>query len=493
MSENAREIRRPDAVGRKDRHAAGVRVTPRLGVLDLLLYLWRSRLLMFLIFFAFVLAGLATTQLFPAKALATAKVLISTAPEVSMVAAPDRSARISIRPSGALLDVERQLAMSPQLAAEAISSVGADRLYPDPFELAARPSAESLTDTQTRFLADLDVHLQPGSSVLELRFAHPNGKVAVEALEAFTSAYLNRRNAPEPEMRRLPSQAPELPVEARLAAVNDAILAFLDEHAVADLTAAIASADAALSAVASAQIEVQASLGEARGRARELAGELEGIPAEIDLFVETVSTDRVGALMSEREQMLARFGADHPLIGELDARLADARKAPGVSLESGRRRTGPNPVFQRLAGERANARAQVAALQQKASALASQRTQAEAHRRELAALEPEWRALVRMRDALEAEASTQAHGTDVQEYTPNEEPVTQAVSLFEPARLVGQGVSPAHGVLAIFAGLGLVCALALGLIRGWLSQGMATSSATERTLGVRVLATVGDQ
>ena len=115
MSENAREIRRPDTVGRRDLHATGVRLTPRLGVLDLLLYLWRSRLLMFLIFFAFVLAGLATTQLFPAKALATAKVLISTPPEVSMVAAPDRSARISIRPRGALLDVERQLAMSPEL------------------------------------------------------------------------------------------------------------------------------------------------------------------------------------------------------------------------------------------------------------------------------------------------------------------------------------------------------------------------------------------
>ena len=485
MSERATDHSRHEPARSRHRQTGPGRVRARLGVLDLLLYLWRARLLMFLVFFLFVLIGLAVTQLFPAKAIARARVLVEMPPDISMSMRSGEAARIEIRPDAASAEAEVERARALAYAQAAISEVGAGRLLEPGIGGAFRQPADQLGPSAADFLDRLAVHAVPGSSAVELRFGHPHGDVAVDALDAYVRAYVSDRNELEPATLRGARQPDPGDSADTLEAVNAQILGFMDAYNVSNLDAEIAAADAALAVVSSAQIDARSALSGARGRARELEAELAKTDAEIELFVETVSTDRQAALASERDQMQARFGSDHPVVRELDAQIAIAREAPAQVLSADRRRTGPNPVRQYLMREAATARAEVAALVRQGAALETQRLEAEQRRRALAALEPEWRALQRRLSALEAAPTTPAPQVEV------EHDAGETVTVLEAAQLLG-GRRPGLHLAAWFAALGAIAALAAGLIRGWLAPGLPGAGAAERTLGLRVLASIRD-
>ena len=449
---------------------------------------------MFLVFFAFVLAGLAVTQIFPAKAVATVRVLVSVSPEVSMMTAGYRSARILIRPSAAHLEVEKQLAAAPENAAAAITKIGVERLFPKTI-LAGEDTARVASETLERdFLADLTIEDDARSSVLQIRYAHPNGATAVEALEAYVDAYLARRNqsaslaaTPRPVVQGASA-------EERLVQANRAILDFLDANRIGDLAGEIDAANGALAAISQSIVAVRASLSEARGRARELEAQIAETPEEIELFVEAFTTDRIAALESERDQMMARFGTEHAVIHELDRQIERARQMPPQRLEAGRARTGVNSVHQALATAQSNTRAEIAALERRAATLTEQRTLAESQRRSLATLEPEWRRLVRVRDGLEREVDGQVGNVSLREEAAAAQPNEPSPArLLQAASLGGSGISPMHAIAALFAGLGLVTAVAAGIVRALLRKGLPTPASAERTLGLRVLAAVGDR
>lgn len=485
MSESGSDISRPGQGGRSG--VAG-RVRPRLGVLDLLLELWRARLLMFLIFSVFALAGLVVIQLFPAKAVAIARVQVTTAPEIAMIRDGDSAARITIRPSRVDLEAERRRASSPEYAAAVIFGIGPERLFLNERIIGGADRGATGVSPEARFMTDLEIVSVARSSAIEFRYAHANETTAVEALNAYVNAYLARRSM-KAQLRDAPASADDdAPVAVRLQRANEAILAFLDEHQIADFHAEVATLDATLVSISQSLVDVRASLSAARGRTGALEGEIGETPAEVRLFVETLSTDRLDALESERSQMLARFGADHPIITELDLQIAAARQSPTEVMEAGRTRTGPNPVHQSLETARAAARTEIAALERRASALLDQRSRVESERRSLAALEPEWRALTRTRAALERESEGQAKEFGDDEAEPIERP---DVELLEAAHIQGDHPSPTRSIAAIFAVVGLIAAVVSGLVRGWMKQGVPSPAVAERTLGLRVLATAG--
>lgn len=440
---------------------------------------------MFLVFFLFVLIGLAVTQLFPANAIARARVLVEMPPDISMTMRPGAAARLEIRPDAASAEAEVERARALTYAQAAIAELGGDRFSEPGIGGAFLQPGEQHGQSAGKFLDRLIVRAVPGSSAVEFQFGHPNGDVARDALDAYVRAYISDRNKLEPATLRGARQPEPDEGADTLEDINAQILVFMDANDISNLDAEIAAADAALGVVAGAQIDARSALSGARGRARELEAELAKTDAEIELFVETVSTDRQAALASERDQMHARFGPDHPVVRELDAQIASAREAPAQVLSADRRRTGPNPVRQRLMHEAATARADVAALVRQNAALDAQRLEAEQTRRALAALEPEWRALQSRRSALEAAPTT----TDPQVQVEHE--VRETVSILEAARLVG-GSRPGLHLVGWFAALGAIAALAAGLIRGWLAKGMPGAGAAERTLGIRVLASFRD-
>lgn len=447
---------------------------------------------MFLIFSVFGLAGLVIVQLFPAKAVAVARVQVSTAPEIAMVRDGDSAARITIRPSMVDLEAERRRASSVEYAAAVISELGSERLFVNAGLIGGDGAEMTELSPEARFLSDLKIVSASGSSVLEFAYAHPNDITAVDALNVYVDAYLAQRNVHKETDNTSTGSDDQTPIGVRLQRANEAILAFLDDNEIADFDAEVAAVNATLATISQSLVEVRASLSEARGRTGALEGEIGETPAEVRLFVETLSTDRLSALQSERDQMLARFGPDHPVIEELDRQIAAARQSPAETLQAGRTRTGLNPVHQSLATARATARTEIAALERRASALLEQRARLEAERRSLAALEPQWRALTRMRVALEREAEGQAgdepfagrSGGAGQETRPD-------VELLEAAHIRGDGRSPTRSIAAIFAVVGLIAAVVSGLVRGWMRQGLSSPAVAERTLGLRVLAAAG--
>lgn len=441
---------------------------------------------MFLIFFLFVLVGLGTTKLFPAKAVSGATLQVAMPADVAMTVGPGNVPRVEFRADGGLLEVERNRAFSRAAAEAAIERVGVERLAePYAVEMLNEENAW-VSDAAARLLDDLEVETTLGSSVVQLRFLHPNAETAIKTLDAYVASYVGARNRSEaPPLRGAPNggQTEDDP----LSEVNRAILEFMDANDLSNLDTEIRAADAAMQAIAETQVEVRSKLSAARSRVDKLEGEIGATADEIELFVETMVIDRVTALTSERDQMAARFGDAHPLVEDLDQQITAARNEPTLNLESGRRRTGPNPVRQGLLQEVSRARAEVAALRASAAALERARSDGERNRRALAELEPEWRALIQKRDALERDAYATTGETEPAINGAFQEPVT----ILEPAQLIGDSAPRVH-LLALFAALGVIAAIAAGCMRGWLARGLPTSGAVERTLGLRVLATVKD-
>ena len=134
------------------------------------------------------------------------------------------------------------------------------------------------------------------------------------------------------------------------------------------------------------------------------------------------------------------------------------------------------------------------ALLGRAADLATQKQQAADHITRLAGLEPEYLRLKRQRDALESSAG--AFATREQAERARAELASRNVdniSVYEAARAPTRGDAGRRTIAIAFAIFGLICAIAVGLLRAWSISSFATGNGIERTLGLPVLATVRER
>ncbi len=465
---------------------------------DVLLQLWRAKGLMLLVFLPVVLAAVIFAMMMPVKYNASTRLLVRLGPEYVFDPVVGDAARGAFPQQENVLQAEAELAHSPVIVERVIRRVGLERLYPEIARAARRAGRDRVYALEQRaleaFARDFTAGAAPKSSIMRMTFAHTDAGVAAGTLNAFVDVYMEyRREVLGGEgVNGLRDQRDV--VEGRLKAADDAVQSFLTRSGLSDFNAE-AEAVARLYGDASGQIAaVEATLTEADARVAGLRRQMGETPRDIDLYVETTVEQELYGLKLEREKLLTRYRADSQAVQDVERRIGQIEQFVRSGPAGGLKRIGPNPTWQTLDAELAGAQASAAALRARLAELNRQKSDAEIRRNRLAAIEPEYRRMVRERDALESSAQTFATREQAERVRSElAERNLNTISVYEAARPPAKGQSPRRLIALAGAALGLLTALAVGLLRAWGVRGLSGAAIAERSLGLPVLASANER
>lgn len=316
----------------------------------------------------------------------------------------------------------------------------------------------------------------PNSSILVASFEGGDAEAAANTLNAIIDAYLAYRvelliGGPDGAIDERLGAA-----EAEAARAEAALRAFLNEHNLSDFAT---ERDAVLARISDLQARVLSARAEsdsAGSFAGSLARRLAAIPETIELYVENSVTGQLLDLQVRREELLARYQPGAPPVQAVEREIAalQAFVDAGGAEGQGQRRTGANPVWQSLEGERLQQEAFANSQARLASALDAQLTNARQEADRLRQLAPQHDRLSR---AVEARAevarrlSIQAADASARRNAPAG--AADAVRVVERATPPAEASSlqkPAMAAAFMFA-----CAVGVfvALVRGYLLAGRA--------------------
>ena len=477
--------------------AAGPRIDLRkvkLGPADVVLQLWRSKWLMFLIFMLFTVVGAGASLAFPTRYTAHTRLLVTLGQEYVFDPIVGEAAKGAFPEQEEMLQAEAELALSPVIAERVIDEVGLARIYPRLARNAANDPAKKpaiIGKAVEAFGRDLGATSAPKSSILRLSFTHVSPQVAADVLNVMLKTYMTYRREVLMGRDGQGLSAQRTATETRLKVSDEALQVYLKANGVTDFEAEKASVTRLFGALSDEKSTVESSLREAQGRAAGLARQLNATQKQIDLYTESTPEHDLLKLKLQREDMLSRYKPDSKAVKDLDVSIAQMEQFLSSRPASGLRRIGPNPTYQLLEKDVAAARANAEALSGRLAEISRQRTEVDKRRAQLAALEPEVERLTRERDALEASAKTLATREQT-ERARSDLAARRAdnIAIYEAARPPAEGASPKRLVMLAGGLAGLAAALVIGLIRAWRATTFPTAGALERTLGLRALATV---
>lgn len=474
------------------------RVRPKLGLADALVLLWRSKLLMLLVFAPILVFGVALALMFPAQYTSNTRLLVRLGQEYVFDPVLGDAARGAFPQQEEVLQAEAELARSPVIAERVIQKVGMQRLFPDLGRAAARASGDRAYAVEQRaleaFAKRFGASSAPKSSILRMSFAHEDPRLAAETLNIFVGEYFDYRREVLAGKGADSVSDQRGVIEERLKTADVALQAFLESNRISDFDAEAAALSKLHVDLSDKLSEVEASLSEARARGEGLRVLLARTPAEIELYSESSSRQELFALKLERDELLTRYQPESRAVQELDRRIAQMEQFLATAEPGGLRRVGQNPTWQAIDADRAKAQADSAALTARAEDLRRQMAQTEQRQVALAALDPEYRRLRRERDALDASASAFAQREQTERA--RHELASRSVdniSVYEPARPPVRGASPKRMIAGAAAVFGLLTALLVGLFRVWSTRTLPTAASVERTLGLPVLSSVRDR
>ena len=340
--------------------------------------------------------------------------------------------------------------------------------------LALQGRAGLVSPLQLRALREgFSVSRAPNSSVLLAQFEDPDADVAANTLNAIIDAYLAYRvelliGGPGGAIDERLQAA-----EAEAARAEAALRDFLNRHDISDFAT---EREAVLERIGDLQarlLSAEAEAQSARSFAGSLSQRLREIPQTIELYVENSVTGQLLELQVRRQELLARYQPDAPPVQAVEREIAalDGFIESGGAEGQGQRRTGANPVWQALEGERLQQDAFANSQTQLARALRTQLGQARAEADRLRTLAPDHDRLSRAVEAraeaarrlsiqaadASARRNAPAGAADAVRVVERATPPAEASSLFKPVLAAAFVFAAAFGVFA-------------ALIRGYWAQ-----------------------
>jgi uncharacterized protein involved in exopolysaccharide biosynthesis len=464
---------------------------PVLNAAGSTLMLWRAKWLMLLVFLPILLAGVAIALLTPTKYPASTRLLVKMGQEYVFDPILGEAGRGVATQSDEMLQAEAELAASPVIAERVIQTLGVATLYPAIAR--GRNVDEGVAERRAieAFAKDFSASASPRSSILRLTYRHEDPAIAAQTLNVAVDTYMAYRQEVlgGGSAGALSVQREE--IETQLAAANDAVRSFLAENRIADFEAETQATLKLIGDINDQMAASTASRREAEGRAGGLQKQMASTPREIDLYVDPGADAQVATLRLQREELLTRYRPDSRAVQDLDQKIAQLESFVRNNPPAGSKRIGPNPTWQSLEGDQATARAEAEALASRGAELQRQLTDAETRRARLATLEPAYGKLVRERDVLTTAAGRFAE-RELSERARQQLAARSAgaISIYEPARTPIRSQSPRRLIVIAAAALGLITALAIGLLRVWTTRTFPTAASVEATLGLPVLASV---
>lgn len=477
---------------------------PRLSMPDLLVQLWRTKVLMVAVAVVIFLLGLVIAFQMPEQYESRSGLYVTSGDEVrstTLLSDPSFDQRPGIQE---VIQGELEILRTQLVAERTLSQFPLSDVYPTLAAARDRAIARNPGDQDAievdyfqqgveRFRKAFWASASPNSNIVAVGFRHKNLDTAAELLNATMKTYLERRaelfgSRPVVQLRAERKRA-----ETDLVAAETDIRTFLTEHAIRDFASERSTAQALYAAISNELYTVSARISAVNGQLARTRTQLASTPAQQDIYVEDSSAERLRELQIERNQALVSYTPESRRVQAIDRQINELR----AFLDTqdglvGTVRRGPNPTYQTL-------QTSLNSLEADAQSLAEQRTELQ---RQLQAvedkldrfsqLEGEWNELLRNRDLIETGIRTIAEREQregaVAGMTAQD---TDSVKITEPATqpIKGQSLRLPVAILALF--FAVFSALMIGLFKAVSRPGFVSASSLERTVGIRVLGAVG--
>jgi uncharacterized protein involved in exopolysaccharide biosynthesis len=353
-------------------------------------------------------------------------------------------------------------------------------------ELCAQLGAEAV-------LRGLVVESAPDSPVITARFAHGDPGVSADLLNALVGAYLAYRAEVYADTRSDGFRQQREQSEEDLAGIDAAIRDYLFTNNLTDLAAERDTLRQLYQSASGDLLAAQSRLRQAEAQLANYRRQIETIPKEQDLYVEDTRQQTLMAMRLDRNEKAARYGANSPVVRELDTQIAQAEAYLAAGpVSGGLVRRGPNPLYQQVEVAIATLQSEVQALRGQAAELKTQIAGFEARQRRLVELTPDLQELERRREVVERSIKTLSE-QEADSRTRNALTVYGAdtIRVLDPAAPPVAGTSLKAPAILLALLVATLAALAAGLMQAVSKRGFATPGSLERTLGLPVLAAIG--
>lgn len=466
---------------------------PRLGFVDLILQLWRTKWLMMLITLLIFLPFLLLALMLPTKYAANAGLMVSLGEEQVYRPLVGSEAAGAIPDQELINEAEIELLSSPVVAERVIEKFSLQTLYPKIAENPkGEPPARLLQMGVKELLDEFGAGANPKSNVVRVTFRHEDPILSAEILNAMIAEYLKYRSEVYLSTRSTSFAEQRLRFENDLAQVEEDIRWFLDENKIGDFDAEFQAAQAQFATVSEQALRVDSDATAVDGRLMTLARQMRQTAPLVDIFVEDSTDQTLLNLKVEREEALSRYKPDSRTVQAIDRRIEQVEAYLAEQNGAiGTRRTGPNPIYQDMEQRRSGLEAESRSLANQSTELARQKAQLSARLRLFNNIRAEWQELLRRRDLVERSLSNFAE-REVASIALAEIAKQEAdnVRITEPARPPLEGSSLAKPVAALGLLFAMFTALMVGLFRAATRRNFSTASSVERTTGMPVIASV---
>lgn len=478
--------------------AAPARVRLRYSPEDFATLLWRQRWLMLGVFLVIVLVGLAVAVRMKTSYSASSSLLIRLGQEYVYSPEVGDAARGAAPDNDQIVASEKEILNSAELKERVVADIGIGKIFPDlarPYERGDANQKRVVIGAAIKGIEqNLKVDSAPGQAIVRLSYAHPDPQVAALVLNTLVDEYLVYRRSVLLDRDVKPLEEQRKLFDARLAAADNDLTAFLASHGIGDFDAEKTALAALYSQLLTDSYSAQAQAGETRSRLGVVAAQAASAPSEISLYRDTDRTaaDKLATLKVELNDLLARYQPGAQPVRDKQAQVAAMERLAAQQREAtAASRFGVNPVAQALQTERNTLSAQAASLTGRKGAIDAELTRVTARRQMLAGLEPRYQELMRQRDTLAVNAKAFAARSQENQAQQNLAAKSDDnIRVVQRAYVPTRGVSlkkPALIVATLFAAFAAVCA---GLIGAFLSRGYPSARAAERTLDLPVLTSV---
>jgi len=474
---------------------------PRLGVMDLILQLWRSKGLMTLVGIVTFLPFLLLAFAMPTKYQAGASLMASLGEEQVYRPLVGVEAAGAIPEQELINQAEIELLGSQVVAERVLDKFSLESLYPKIVEDRALIAQDSPgRDPMIRMrqmgvqaiLQDFEAGSSPKSNVIRVSFKHKDADLSAEVLNAMIASYLEYRSEVYLNSRSTSFAEQRQRFEGELADVENEIRQFLVDNRIGDFDSEFQAAQAQYGSVSDQALRVDSSATAVQGQLTTLTRQMQQTSPLVDIFVEDTTEQTLLNLNVEREEALSRYNADSRTVRAIDKRIEQVKAYLGEQNGAvGTRRTGPNPVFQDMEQRLSALEAEARSLSNQSAELKRQKANLSARLRSFNTFRPKWQELLRKRALIQSSLSNFAErevaSIALAEIAKQE---TDNIRVTQPATTPLTGSSLKMPIAALGLLFAMFSALVAGLLRATMRQHFSTARSLERTTGIPVIATV---
>ncbi|MEP3890437.1 MAG: hypothetical protein ABJN69_08205 [Hellea sp.] len=245
---------------------------------------------------------------------------------------------------------------------------------------------------------------RPKSSLIDLSYKHENGEVAVETLNQLILAYQSYRRQIFVEGSAGIITERRKDTERQLNQNEGAIARLLQKNNISDFDSEQGGARKRTEELRASLNFLRAQMAETEAGLATVENQLRGTPQQVDLYREDPASGRVAQAELELKQLLAKYLPTSDPVRQKQTELAELRslQTSNSGKATGRRRVGPNTVYQALLTRRNTLQATADSYREKEFTLQRQLDGADSKVRRLTALSPDYANLLRQRDTLDA-------------------------------------------------------------------------------------------